>query len=86
MRSEVVIDCRVFCLAIYWTKVFLVQDKFVLFWIGRKGPYHTMLVSRLLIERANGGRSPKEAKRKESYEITAYNKVEKDKEYLKDIH
>ena len=68
--SEAVIDCRVFCLVIFWTKVFLVEDKFVLFWIGRKGPYRMMLVSRPLIERANGGRSPKEAKRKESYKRT----------------
>ena len=36
--SEAVIDCRVFCLVIFWTKAFLVQDKFVLFWIGRRGP------------------------------------------------
>ena len=68
--SEAVIDCGVFCLVIFWTKVFLVEDKFVLFWIGRKGPYRMMLVSRPLIERANGGRSPKEAKRKESYKRT----------------
>ena len=41
-----------------------------------------MIVSRPLIERVNGGESPKEVKR--GIQVTGY-KVEKGDEYLKDI-
>ena len=47
-----------------------------------KRPYHMMIVSRPLIERVNGGESPKEVKR--GIQVTGY-KVEKGDEYLKDI-